>query len=111
MLLSKELASWSAALYDTHRFQVLLSVHYYRTTLLINSPILTSFLINSDPEKNTTNEVTSLLEVNLLAIKKDFTAARELERIVRGLNEAAPGFYDNNAAWWTCNFSSRSCLF
>lgn len=95
--------AWSSTVYESNRYRVLLTLQYYSTRLVLNAPILTSFL-KARATKQTNAEVHALAKSAIPAIENDFSAAASFEKLIRGISTTAPRFLDLNGAWFTCNF-------
>lgn len=107
ILCGSDLSDWTASSFDSNRFQILLSVQYYGTKLLLNGPVLAGFLMEWRLEHRSARELDAALESSAVAIKDACDAAQELQAIISAVNSSAPNFLDCNAAWWTCNFISE----
>ena len=99
-----EIDNWSTASYNTNRFRVLLSMHYYSTALLINGPVLTNVLLERNSAHQNLHPCTSEAAI---AIEHDFSAATEFSKIVDHIAKTCPEFIDQNALWWTSNYNSN----
>ncbi|KAL1801137.1 hypothetical protein ACET3X_001479 [Alternaria dauci] len=95
-----EVALWSPPLFSSNRFRILLTIHYHVTVLLINRPVLEAIAgreLGDDQFHWCTGEI-------LLALQNDFASATELVDMISYIAKTCPGFFDNNAIWWTCNY-------
>lgn len=95
-----EMATWSPPSYSSNRFRILLTIHYHVTVLLINRPVLDSITeheLGQDAFPPCIGEIS-------IAVENDFAAAKELDNIVSCIAKTCPGYLDNNAVWWTCNY-------
>jgi len=85
------------------RFEILLSIHYYRTLMLINRPLITSILkcwiTDSEPVPET------MVETVLPVLQIDFTAAKQLATIVQAVVASGGGFLHRYGAWFLANYS------
>jgi hypothetical protein len=104
---ASELKESVSASYDAKRFQILLSIQYYRLLLLVNFPLLTAFLSLVIKERKSEREFTFLLEAAVPVVKNDLMAANELRGIIHAITTCVKPFLDRNAAWWTCNYTSK----
>ncbi|RFU33160.1 hypothetical protein B7463_g3168, partial [Scytalidium lignicola] len=95
----------TTSLIDRNRFQIILSIHYHCTVILVNGPILDAFL--KDLSKDIPNVASSalLLESMVPAIKDDLSATTCLQIIIEHITNHSDSFIDRNGLWWTCNYS------
>lgn len=105
ILSSVDMINWTSSTFDSHRFQILLSIQYYSTKLLIMAPLLTGFLTARRGLPG--RELMALLSSAIPVIEDDYAATTELQSIIRSIVDTDPGFLDRNAAWWTCNFTCQ----
>jgi hypothetical protein len=89
--------------FEAMRFDILLSLHYYRTRMLINRPVITSILkswiTDSEPVPET------VVEVVLPVLQNDFTAAKELAGIIQVVQNSGGRFLHHYGAWFLANYS------
>lgn len=89
--------------FEALRFEILLSIHYYRTLMLINRPLITSILkcwiTDSEPVPDT------VVGVVLPVLQNDFTAAKELAGIVQVVETSGARFLHRYGAWFLANYS------
>lgn len=85
-------------------FRISLSIYYYSSVLLVNGDVLMNALTSHN-----LNELGSstLDEEQIITLKHNFTAAKELELIIRRISNSGLAFIDNNSLWWICNYSSK----
>jgi hypothetical protein len=102
-----ELTNMSSALLEAKRFQVLLSIRYYRILLLIDCPLLTAFLNLVTEARKNEIDFDFLLEAVTPVVKNDLVAANELREIIHTVTLNAETFLDRNAAWFMCNYASK----
>jgi len=91
------------------RFQILISIHYYRALLLLNRPVIILVLSHCSKDLEDQSEYELLNESLLPIVKTDFLAAQSLCEIIRGICGPQHSFLDLNAAWFISNYSSRPC--
>ena len=103
VLSGSDLDTTSAASYDMKRLQILLSIEYYNTVLLISSPVLTGVLSQAVRDEGASREANHVLEAARRVIVKDCLAAEELLHIIHRVTVHGGMFLDCNAVWWTCN--------
>lgn len=80
----------------------LLLLEYYKTTFLINSPILQALLVRHF--KQGQPDSVYLQEQAFHIIDDIYCHARQMERLILLMNAQGSVFIDTNAAWWTCNY-------
>ena len=102
-----DLEAWSAASYHANRFQILLSLQYYRSILLINYPVVSTFLDGRVRGLHAAESDEAMLESIASVIKNDFYASKKLQAIIHGAATSGETFLDSNAAWWMCNYAGR----
>ena len=107
ILSDEPLLEWTLTSFDTIRFQIILSIFYYRTVLLINAPVLVRVLDKALRDQNNLEEFKLLLESAIPAIETDFFAAQQLQRIIQELATSSDQFIDRNALWYVCNYTSE----
>ena len=107
VLSAAELVATGSSSYDAKRFQILLSIQYYRTLLLVNYPVLNAFLNLAIKERKNGREFAFLLEATAPVVKNDLMAANELQGIITAIAMCPEPFLDRNAAWWVCNSASK----
>jgi hypothetical protein len=108
ILSDTDLDQWNAVSYHTNRYQVLLSIQYYSTTLLINFPVLATFLTEGVLGRQSERDFSVQIDGMILVIKNDLAAAKELSAIIHGAATSGDSFLDCNAAWWMCNYISET---
>lgn len=96
-----------SASFDTEKFQILLSIQYYRLLLLINGPIITAFLNFVIVEHSDKMGLGLLMEAIGSVIMNDIVAAKEVQGIVHTVTVTSESFWDRNAAWLTSNYTSK----
>lgn len=107
---NSELQALGNGFFDVHRFRVLLSVHYYRLSMLMNWPVIITFLENIVEDQNICYLDLSLSWADFLpVINNDWQAVEELGAVIRSIT-VAPGFFlHSNAAWFICNYTCKHC--
>jgi hypothetical protein len=108
MRMNFEVDGWNAS--ETTPFGTLLTLQYYSTAMLINNHVLTSCVSDTD---HWSGSLRSCTDEAAIAIKHDFVVARALCNLVGSIAKGCPGFIDQNAIWWMCNYCSKiqySCL-
>jgi hypothetical protein len=106
--MNPEMNGWNAS--GTTPFGTLLTLQYYSTAMLINNHVLTSCISDTDHWPDSPRSCT---DEAAIAMKHDFLVARSLCNLVGSIAKSNPGFIDQNAIWWICNYSSKmqySCL-
>lgn len=101
------LAQWMSTSYDAIRFQICLSIFYYRTVLLVNAPLLLRVLNEALKDGHDDKEFMLLLESAIPAFKTDFLAAQQLQRIIEAIATCSEQFIERNALWYICNYTSK----
>lgn len=99
--------SWLAADFDNERHAVLLSLYYYRVTVLVNAPLLLALLRHvstpaADPIDSGVHAkvAVSILQTYLQTINDFHNLLCAILRIQRS-------FLRRNAVWWLCNYMSE----
>ncbi|KAK5046124.1 hypothetical protein LTR84_008581 [Exophiala bonariae] len=103
LLTGAELHGKPKSTYESLRFEILLSIHYYRTLMLINRPLITSILKSWITELSLVPETTTA--VVLPIVQNDFTAAKELVGIVQAIESSGTSFLHRYGAWFLANYS------
>ena len=107
ILSEHDLGLLSPSTNDAVRFQIMLSIHYYRVALLINGPVLTRILAESFDGKRNERRFVLILDDALPAVKNDYLAAKCLQTIIHSLCTQMEPFLNRNGAWWICNYTSE----
>jgi len=102
-----DLSELSSSTSDAVRFQIMLSLHYYRVSLLINEPILTRILSAIIDSQTNEREIAMILDDALPAAKNDYIAAKCLQAIINSICVQLEPFLNRNGAWWICNYTSK----
>ncbi|KAH7030054.1 fungal-specific transcription factor domain-containing protein [Macrophomina phaseolina] len=110
ILKTTELGTCSPPSYESNRFQILLSIQYYKTVLLINSAVLAVLVYGTSTGAPHESHNSLPLEYTMPVIREDFTAARNLDRIIHCITTRGGSFLDSNATWWTCNYTSFTAI-
>lgn len=100
-----EMEHWLVPSYETNRFRVLLWLQHDSTALLLNGPLLTRTISKSKVQVDVT---ASCAPEVAIAIEQDFRTARDMIHLVHCILRNNSSFIDENAIWWTCNYSSES---
>ncbi|KAH7391590.1 hypothetical protein BKA64DRAFT_756773 [Cadophora sp. MPI-SDFR-AT-0126] len=92
--------------YEPLRLRILLSIHYYRISLVIAWPIIASFLrmITESPIETHSDQFLSWTHFTIVA-RAAWLATRELGGIIQALVMSSESFLRSNAAWFTCNYA------
>lgn len=97
-------ASTSGSL-GAEKYEVLLSIHYYRTVLLVNGPLLMGTLESVARCDGLVPDISQDVATSLL--KRDFVATKELSKILSCIVQGDPAFFRRNASWWICNYGGE----
>lgn len=98
--------AWSPETLDSMRWSVILSIHYYFNFLLINAPILTIALAETQKPWPLDAPSSTLQGATKHVLRSDFEAAKKLQTLIQGLHSFGGPFIDSNAIWFLCNYSS-----
>lgn len=98
--------SWLPETLYSLRWGLILSTHYYFTCLLINAPVLTIALAETQKHWPLNAPPSTLQDATEHALRGDFEAARNLQNLVHRLHSFGGPFIDENAIWFLCNYSS-----
>lgn len=92
--------------FDSKRFDILLSIYYYRSILLANRAVLEKSLVQFilQDDRNVSHLVWQPLQSIIL---NDQQCAMELQNIFALIHKMDPGFLRRHAAWWTANYSGK----
>lgn len=93
----------------TGKYEALLSIHYYRTVLLVNGPLLSSVLERSALPDSDDSDI--LQDVSVSMLKRDFAATKELSEMLSFISRGNPAFFGCNAIWWMCNYGCQYHVF
>ncbi|KAH7133718.1 fungal-specific transcription factor domain-containing protein [Dactylonectria macrodidyma] len=98
--------SWSADTFQQEAHAVLLSMWYYRTVVLISTPVLMAIL-EQVTSSAAGGEMSGMLkDVAVSVLKRDWEAIREFHTILSTILRRARPFLKSNAIWWVCNFTA-----
>ncbi|VUC25453.1 unnamed protein product [Clonostachys rosea] len=95
----------SIPLAGTSRAEILenlLSIHYYRTTLLANGQLLLRVLQEKTSVRPEDMDISH--QIAILSLQRDYAAAKELSSLLSGISTSDSGFFESNATWWVCNY-------
>ncbi|KAH7007465.1 fungal-specific transcription factor domain-containing protein, partial [Ilyonectria destructans] len=87
------------------KYEALLSIHYYRTVLLVNGPLLSSVLERSALSHSGDSDI--LQDVSISMLKRDFAATKEFSEMLSFISRDNPAFFGCNAIWWMCNYGGN----
>lgn len=99
---------WQPEALESIRGSIILSAHYYFTLLLINAPVLTMALAETQKHWPLGVPSSMLHESAKQVLRGDFEAAEKLQTLVQGFHSFGGPFIDSNAIWFLCNYSSTS---
>ncbi|KAI0145158.1 fungal-specific transcription factor domain-containing protein [Xylariaceae sp. FL1272] len=105
-----DIRDWTESSFVEHRFQVLLSIQFYSTKLLLNAPVLTGFLQLRKTKTSYSAEQIAVLNSALATIEADYVVSEDFRSLIYAVNEQAPQFLAANATWWICNFCAFSIV-
>jgi hypothetical protein len=91
--------------FGPEKYEVLLSIHYYRAILLVNEPLLIGALERSAPSNGHSPGILQDVATSLLI--RDFAAAKELSEILSCIVRFDFAFLRRNAIWWICNYGGE----
>lgn len=97
---------WSSETLDSMRWSIILSIHYYFNSLLINAPILTIALTETQKHWPSDAPSSTLQDATKHVLRSDFEAAKKLQSLIHGLHSFGGSFIHSNAVWFLCNYSS-----
>ncbi|EXJ54896.1 uncharacterized protein A1O5_12962 [Cladophialophora psammophila CBS 110553] len=89
----------------TLRFQLVLSAHYYRALMLINTPVLTWALSETVDTQKLKIDSGLMSEHIVPIVSHGFKAVRELHQIIQTMSTYDERFLDQTVAWWTCSYT------
>lgn len=75
--------------------------------LLIDCPLLTTFLNYVTRERENETDFEFLVDAVTPVVKNDLVAANELRDIIHAVTLNGETFLDRNAAWFMCNYASK----
>ncbi|KAH6974335.1 fungal-specific transcription factor domain-containing protein [Ilyonectria sp. MPI-CAGE-AT-0026] len=107
---NRDLKSYTTSMgMGARKYEALLSIHYYRTVLLVNGPLLSSVLERSALCHSDDSDV--LQDVSVSMLRRDFAATKELSGMLSFISRGNPAFFGCNAIWWMCNYGALTlCL-
>ncbi|KAL2292562.1 hypothetical protein FJTKL_09510 [Diaporthe vaccinii] len=97
---------WSPETLDLMRWSIILSIHYYFNSLLINAPILTIALAETQKHWPLDAPSSMLQDATKHVLRSDFDAAKKLQTLIHGLHSFGGPFIHSNAVWFLCNYST-----
>ena len=98
-----EIAQWAPDRQNSISFQMVITIHYYRTRLLLNQPVIISALkkwildVEPPPEYIT-------LEIAPI-IRNGYQASKAIIGVVRTVSNTDDTFLQRHAAWFLANYS------
>lgn len=101
---------WLPETLNSMRWSLVLSTHYYFTCLLINAPILTIALTETQKHWPLDAPSSTVHLATKHVLLGDFEAAKSLQTLIHGLHSLGEPFIESNAIWFLCNYSSM-CYF
>ncbi|KAI5456893.1 hypothetical protein BGZ63DRAFT_494952 [Mariannaea sp. PMI_226] len=101
----EDLESWTPEKLESEAHAILLSLYYYRTTMIVSAPALMMAL------EHATNDVvldssTIMRETLVSVLKRDWKAVTEFQKLLAAILRLSRPFLQHNAAWWLCNFTA-----
>lgn len=101
-----DLSSWSADMFQPEAHVILLSLFYYRTVMLVSTPVLMAVLEQvTNPASG--SELSGMLrDVSASVLKRDWEAIRRFQKTLSAILRNARPFLKANAVWWVCNFTA-----
>lgn len=87
------------------KYEALLSIHYYRTVLLVNGPLLSGVLERSALSHSDDSDI--LQDVSVSMLRRDFAATKQLSEMLSFISRGNPAFFGCNAIWWMCNYGGK----
>lgn len=97
---------WPLETLDSMRWSIILSIHYYFNFLLVNAPVLTIALAESQPNWPLNAPASTLQDPTKHVLRSDFEVAKKLQSLIHGVHSFGGPFIDSNAIWFLCNYSS-----
>lgn len=97
---------WPSETLDSMRWSIILSIHYYFNFLLVNAPVLTIALAESQPNWPLDAPASTLQDATKHVLRSDFEVAKKLQSLIHGVHSFGGPFIDSNAIWFLCNYSS-----
>ena len=104
-----DFSSWNPQSWKTRRYDILMSIFYYRTILLIHGSLIMTVLETvtrdgCDAMSRTIQDTVKLL------LKNDYLAATGMLHILTGILQYQQSFLKSNAIWWTSNYAGKHRL-
>ncbi|KIX05575.1 uncharacterized protein Z518_06447 [Rhinocladiella mackenziei CBS 650.93] len=97
--------------FDTLRLRILLSIHYYRLSLMMAWPVTITFVDMFRENQIDIRPVGCPLWEDFAPVAKDdWLAAKELSGVIHAITTTAEPFVHSNAAWYTCSYTLWSAL-
>jgi hypothetical protein len=102
-------STWNPASFDSERNRILISIFYYRTSLLIHGPLLMYVL---ELATRGSSDVSSIIVRDSVSslLRADFSAVLGFHHLVRAIVQYNRPFLKCNAVWWTCNYAGTFSL-
>lgn len=97
---------WLPETLNSMRWSLILSTHYYFTYLLINAPILTLALAETQKHWPLDAPSSMIQHATKDVLRCDFEAAKALQTLIHALHSLGGPFINSNAIWFLCNYSS-----
>lgn len=97
---------WLPETLNSMRWSLVFSTHYYFTCLLINAPILTLALDESQKHWPLDAPSSTIQHVTKDVLRCDFEAAKALQTLIHALHSLGGPFINSHAIWFLCNYSS-----
>ncbi|KAH7137352.1 fungal-specific transcription factor domain-containing protein [Dactylonectria estremocensis] len=101
-----DVGSWSADTFQQEAHAVLLSLFYYRTVVLVGTPVLMAILEQVTSSAAGGDLSGMLKDVAASVLKRDWEAIREFQTLLSAILRRARPFLKSNAVWWVCNFTA-----
>lgn len=100
------LTSWHWSPESSIRWNIILSTYHYFTKLLVNAPVLTMALAESQRFWPRQIYSSMLRESIIQVFRDDFESAKNLQKLVHGMRSHGRLFIEEHALWFLCNYSS-----
>lgn len=100
------LTSWHWDPESSIRWNIILSTYYYFSKLLVNAPVLTMALAEAQRFWPRHIYSSMLREFFIQVFRDDFESAKNLQKLVHGMNSHGRLFIQEHALWFLCNYSS-----
>lgn len=99
---------WATTSPESENLNLVLSLHYQRTVLLVHGGLLMHALDSLSLTGNTGGSIVNRPGADMAwpLLRRDLTAARDLHGMITHILQKKPGFIERNASWWICNYAA-----